>query len=93
MVTKVRGAEAYVPLERSMKALREAVPDCRGCELYKYATQAVFGEGPVRDVELMMVGRRRATRKIVRARCLWGRRARCSMWRSKTSALCGTRST
>jgi len=56
MVTKVRGAEAYVPLERSMKSLREAVQDCRGCPLYKDATQAVFGEGPVRDVELMMVG-------------------------------------
>jgi DNA polymerase len=26
--------------------LREAVQECRECELYKYATQAVMGEGP-----------------------------------------------
>lgn len=26
--------------------LREAVQSCRGCDLYKRATQAVFGEGP-----------------------------------------------
>ncbi len=56
MVAKVRGAEAYVPLDRSMKALREAVPDCRGCELYKNATQAVFGEGPETEVDIMLVG-------------------------------------
>src|SRR5688572_18499212 len=56
MVAKVRGAEAYVPLERSMKALREAVPDCRGCELYKNATQAVFGEGLETEVDIMLVG-------------------------------------
>lgn len=27
-----------------MKVLRQAVQHCRGCELYRNATQAVFGE-------------------------------------------------
>jgi DNA polymerase len=40
------GASAYLPERRSLKALREAVRDCRGCDLYRDATQAVFGEGP-----------------------------------------------
>jgi uracil-DNA glycosylase family protein len=26
--------------------LRKAIPACRGCDLFEYATQAVFGEGP-----------------------------------------------
>ncbi len=56
MVTKVRGAEAYVPLDRSLESLRGAVQDCQGCELYKNATQAVFGEGPPSGVEMMLVG-------------------------------------
>src|SRR5260370_9941964 len=29
-----------------METLREAVKGCRGCHLYKYATQAVFSKGP-----------------------------------------------
>lgn len=38
-----------------MKALREAAAHCRGCDLYKHATQTVFGEGPVR-AKVMFVG-------------------------------------
>lgn len=34
---------------------REAVQDCKRCPLYKYATQAVFGEGS-RAAEVMFVG-------------------------------------
>jgi DNA polymerase len=56
MVAKVRGAEAYVPLERSLESMRAAVQDCRGCELYMDATQAVFGEGPASGVDMMLVG-------------------------------------
>ena len=39
------GAEHYIP-ERSvsLKLLRSACNGCRGCDLYKHATQAVFGE-------------------------------------------------
>src|SRR5579875_3053701 len=50
-----RSAARYLPASRSMKALREAAARCRGCDLYKYATQTVFGDGPVRS-KLMLVG-------------------------------------
>lgn len=49
------GASAYLPERRSLKALREAVQDCRGCDLYRDATQAVFGQGPAK-ARLMLVG-------------------------------------
>ena len=48
-------ATAYLPERRSLKALREAVQGCHGCDLYKDATQAVFGEGPAK-ARLMLVG-------------------------------------
>jgi uracil-DNA glycosylase len=38
-----------------IEALREAAGDCRGCPLWKDATQTVFGEGP-RNARVMLVG-------------------------------------
>jgi uracil-DNA glycosylase len=35
--------------------LREAASDCRACDLYKMATQTVFGEGPAKS-QIMFVG-------------------------------------
>lgn len=49
------GAEEYVPDKADINQLRKAVHDCRGCDLYKDATQAVFGEGPV-DASVLVVG-------------------------------------
>jgi uracil-DNA glycosylase len=49
------GASAYLPERRSLKALREAVQGCHGCDLYRDATQAVFGAGPAK-ARLMLVG-------------------------------------
>ena len=40
---------------RSLAAVRTAAAGCRACDLYKNATQTVFGEGPRRAV-VMMVG-------------------------------------
>lgn len=37
-------AAPFVPTDRSLPVLREAVQQCRGCDLYRHATQAVFGE-------------------------------------------------
>jgi uracil-DNA glycosylase len=48
-------AAEFLPKSRSLKALGEAAEGCRGCELYKDATQTVFGEGR-RSAELMLVG-------------------------------------
>jgi uracil-DNA glycosylase family protein len=49
------GAEEYLPDRKSLTALREAAADCRGCSLYRNATQTVFGEGPP-SAEVVMVG-------------------------------------
>jgi DNA polymerase len=48
-------AADFLPQRVSMKSLREASAHCRGCDLYKYATQTVFGEGGVRS-KVMFVG-------------------------------------
>jgi DNA polymerase len=49
------GAARFLPQTLSLTALREAVQGCRGCNLYRDATQAVFGEG-VKASEVMFVG-------------------------------------
>jgi uracil-DNA glycosylase len=48
-------AAPFLPEKRTMSALREAAPGCRGCHLWRRATQTVFGEGPKR-ARLMIVG-------------------------------------
>jgi uracil-DNA glycosylase len=48
-------AAAFLPERLSLTQLREAVQRCRGCELYRNATQAVFGEG-ARRAAVMLVG-------------------------------------
>jgi uracil-DNA glycosylase family protein len=48
---------APVPDRLSFKALREAVQECRACELWEGATQAVMGAGPRPSrARLMLVG-------------------------------------
>jgi DNA polymerase len=49
------GAQAYLPAEHTLPALRAAVATCQGCPLYRCATQAVFGEGSER-ARVMMIG-------------------------------------
>ena len=41
--------------QTSLPALREAVQCCRECDLYRHATQAVFGEGP-RSSAIVFIG-------------------------------------
>ncbi len=50
-----KGAEEYVPDTASLGELRRAAADCRGCELYRSATQTVFGAGPAR-ARFVLVG-------------------------------------
>jgi len=52
--TKAAGAAAFVPDSRSLKALGEAAESCQGCELYRNATQTVFGAGPKRARFLLL---------------------------------------
>ncbi|HYL27953.1 MAG TPA: UdgX family uracil-DNA binding protein [Candidatus Nitrosotalea sp.] len=49
------GAAAYLPARHSLSALRDAAARCHGCDLYRFATQTVFGEGRA-HARLMMVG-------------------------------------
>jgi DNA polymerase len=48
-------ATPFLPERTSLKTLREAAADCRGCHLWRGATQTVFGEGMKRS-RLMLVG-------------------------------------
>ena len=53
--TRPEGAERYLPDRRSLGRMREAAQSCRGCDLWRDATQAVFGEGPA-CADLVLVG-------------------------------------
>jgi uracil-DNA glycosylase family protein len=56
MATKLpNSAMDFLPAERTLKALRDAARSCKGCELYKNATQTVFGEGPP-NASIVFVG-------------------------------------
>jgi len=48
-------AEPFLPAKLTLPALRDASKTCQGCDLYKCATQTVFGEGPA-DARVMFVG-------------------------------------
>jgi uracil-DNA glycosylase family protein len=48
-------AAAFLPDSRSLTALRNAASKCRGCDLWRNATQTVFGEGS-RSMRVIMVG-------------------------------------
>ena len=47
--------EELIARRRSLNGLREAAAECRGCPLWRDATQVVFGAGPD-DATLMLVG-------------------------------------
>ncbi|HEV8310143.1 MAG TPA: UdgX family uracil-DNA binding protein [Methylomirabilota bacterium] len=49
------GAAAFVPADAGLGELREAATRCTGCELYRHATQTVFGRGPA-DARIVLVG-------------------------------------
>ena len=40
-----RSAADFIPVRKTLPVLQEALQGCRGCELYRHATQAVPGEG------------------------------------------------
>jgi DNA polymerase len=48
-------ATPFLPERLSLKALRDAAGGCRGCHLWRPATQTVFGEGR-RSSRVMLVG-------------------------------------
>src|SRR5215212_2089234 len=53
--TEPNDATPFLPPRSSLKALREAAAGCRGCHLWRGATQTVFGEGR-KAARVMLVG-------------------------------------
>jgi uracil-DNA glycosylase len=48
-------AAPFIPAKLTVPALQEAASSCTGCDLYKQATQTVFGEG-TGHAEIILVG-------------------------------------
>lgn len=50
------GAQAYIPVgQPTLAEIAEAARGCHGCDLYRHASQTVFGRGPA-DASVMLVG-------------------------------------
>ncbi len=60
-------AADFFPYRTTLPALREAAAECRGCDLYRGATQTVFGEGP-RGARIVMVGEQPGDREDLAGR-------------------------
>jgi len=54
-VAEPNDATPFLPERTSLKSLREAAASCRGCHLWRHATQTVFGEGQKKS-RVMFVG-------------------------------------
>src|SRR5882762_7053914 len=49
------GAASFVPVRATLAKLRDAAQTCKGCDLYRNATQAVLGQGPSK-ARIVMIG-------------------------------------
>src|SRR3989442_14776057 len=58
------GAARYLPKDRTVGSLRAAASRCRGCSLYRDATQTVFGHGEP-DAPIMLVGEQPGDREDI----------------------------
>jgi uracil-DNA glycosylase len=47
--------ESFIPPKPTLESLRKAAASCKGCDLWRNATQTVFGEGS-RSARIVMVG-------------------------------------
>jgi uracil-DNA glycosylase family protein len=54
-VNEPNDAAPFLPDKRTLSSLRDAAADCRGCHLWRGATQTVFGEG-LKRARVMFVG-------------------------------------
>ncbi len=52
---EARSAHDFLPEKRTPEELRAAAQSCKGCDLYKDATQTVFGEGP-KKAKIIFIG-------------------------------------
>jgi probable DNA metabolism protein len=58
-------AATWVPPQHTIDAIGKALPACKGCELYKHATQAVGGKGPA-IARILAVGEQPGDQEDVR---------------------------
>ena len=58
------GAEEFLPDQPTIDRMRAAAADCKGCELWRAATQTVFGEGSD-HATLMLVGEQPGDREDI----------------------------
>ena len=58
---------ALRPRSRNLDELREAASTCRACDLWKKATQTVFGEG-MKTARIMMIGEQPGDREDLQGR-------------------------
>jgi uracil-DNA glycosylase len=62
-----RSAADFLPARRTLRTLRDASSDCRGCDLWERGTQTVFGEGAV-HAKVMFVGEQPGDREDIEGR-------------------------
>src|SRR5256714_3816425 len=65
--TQKASAADFLPQRPELPSLRDAAAGCRGCDLYKNATQTVFGEGTT-QADVMLVGEQPGDREDVEGR-------------------------
>lgn len=97
-VTTEQSAAPFVPKDRTLTVLQEAVQLCRGCDLYQNATQSVFGELEAGakakpKVAIMMIGEQPGDQEDKQGRPLSVLRGDCSISVSKKLRLIVARST
>jgi DNA polymerase len=66
-MTPADDARAFLPDRPTLPRLRDAAASCRGCHLYKPATQTVFGEG-AQGARLVLVGEQPGDREDIEGR-------------------------
>lgn len=62
-VSTVSAAD-FLPPKKTLAALRRAAHDCRGCDLFRSATQTVFGEGSS-HARLILIGEQPGDREDI----------------------------
>src|SRR2546425_3715072 len=60
-------AWSLIPQRPTLPSLRQAAAGCRACQLWKNATQTVFGEGE-RQAEVMLIGEQPGDREDLEGR-------------------------
>lgn len=64
MSRTVTDATDFLPDRPTLARLRDAAMSCQGCDLYRDATQTVFGAGP-RDARLVLIGEQPGDREDI----------------------------